>query len=315
MNEVTNQDQDIVEALRRNLPSEEPSEGLQRNLRLMARKAVTPKVRWWRTALPVACTLAAGAAVVALTLVPSQASAKSFAKLMSAVEQISSFQMTIDSTENGKHEVFSIAGVDGKFAMRADDGVILQFDADSLRFYDPEENVVTRFHLGGLVDAKMIAEKMQAGMEEGFKRSDLKQMLKEFEQKYGKEHIKISPIRSEDGHDVYDVHLEAPNEPERVDMMVNAATDLPERMLVEEKNSAGQWQHEATMEMRFGQRVDPKLLTPTFPANAKKVDVDINDLVSGAMKGIESIGSAMGQFDPGLKARAKMLGKDFKAKK
>ena len=311
MNERHEEDVEIREALRKSLPSEEAPERLVRELRVMASQARTQNRRpWWRARLTLACAAAAAVLVVALTMTPAKASAKTFENLVVAAQKVNSFRFSIDSFEDGKRQRLTVAGVDGRFAMRTDEGAVVQIDSEAIKIYDPEENVVTRFKLG-FVDMASITKHMQSGVAEGLKHADLKKMLRDYERQYGKEHIRISSIRRDGGEEVYDVELSAPKESERVRMKVDAATDLPLSIEAEVKGSDGIWRLESVMEMRFGDQIDPALLRADFPTGAKIVDIDLGELALDALKGLESVGSILEKIDgddkktvADLKARA-----------
>ncbi|MGV3616794.1 MAG: LolA family protein [Fimbriimonas sp.] len=306
MNENHDREDDIRDALQTSAPQEGPSEELMRNLRVMAGNAGKVRRPWWQSRLTAACTAAAAVTVVTLAMLPSQASAKTYQSLVSAAERVNSFQFSIDSVEDGKREKLTIAGANGQVAMRSDDGTIMRLDGAALSLYDPEENVVTRFKMGGFVDMQTISKFVQTGIEEGLNQMDLKKMLKDYEAKYGKEHIQISPIHPENGREVYLVHLSAPKDPERVRMTVDAKTDLPFRILCEERGKDGRWAETSTIEMRFGSGVQPEALDTHFPAGAKTVDFSVQDIIDGAMKGLDSAGPILDKIDPQLRAKIKM---------
>ncbi|AIE86577.1 LolA family protein [Fimbriimonas ginsengisoli] len=294
------EDRDIQEAMRMSLVSEEPSENLLRNLRVMAKEAAPRKRRLWRPGLALAGTVAAGVIIASLSMLPTKASAKTFELIEKAAQKVRTFRFSIDSSESGNHEFLTIAGADGRFTMRTNEGLLMRFDASSLSFYDPKENVVTSFKLGGLVDLKQVAKQVQSGLEEGFDHMDLKKMLKDYRDKYGKDQIQISAVTSEGGKDVYHVTMQSKTDPDRVEMLVDASTDLPEQIVVTGKERDGSWRQTLKMGMHFGTEIDPKELNVDFPASAKKVDIDLGALVGDAMKGVEAVGSAFDKIGKDL---------------
>jgi len=286
------EDKDIRDALMANLSMTEPTDDLTRKLRVMAKETARPKKAWLTRGIALAGT-AAACAVIALSLAPTKASAHSFEMLVSAAQQIHSFQLSVTSAEDGQNKPITIAGVDGRFVMRADDGLILQFDNGSLQFYDAKENTVTKFSLGPVLDTKSIAEQAKKGMGEALKGVDLKKMLKEYEDKYGKDHIKISPVQNGS----YFVDMEAPNDPEKIHMTVEAATDLPTQVLVQKKSATGAWAQNVRIDMKYGAKVDPLFLKPNFPANAKRVTLDLGNMVGDAMREFKNLGSELDKFN------------------
>lgn len=269
-------------------PMDGPSEALVRRLRVLAHE--TPqRAPWWRSPLAAPLSFVGTAAlVVALTtMMPAKASAKGLDLLIQAADRINAFQFSIKADEGGKRETFSIAGSDGHVFMRTGEGGIMRFDPGSMEIYDKDENKIMRFKFAGVKGADEMAKQMRTGLAEGMKEFDLKKMLREYREKYGRGDVAISPVRDEDGHKVYDVTLSSAQEPERVEMTVDAATDLPEQIVVESNETH---KNLMTMEMRFGNRVDPHLLSAPFPANAKVEELDLGKMMEEGMKGMENIG-------------------------
>ena len=284
MNETREQDQDIQEALRMSLINEEPSEALLRELRVLASKVAPSKRPWWKPSLAIGGTIAAACGIFALILTPTRA--KAYDSIIAAASQQNTFQLAVDSTEDGIVKRVNIMGVDGKFTIRGDDGGLVQFDKGTMRVYDAKENTITQIKMGGIVDPQMIGKAVQSGISEGLKQMDLKKTLREYEEKYGKDHIKISTVTREDGRDIYHVTMDSPKESERVKMLVDANTDLPERIDVEGKDSDGSVKHDSTIRLQFGAQIDPKLMAPDFPKNAKVIDIDLGALMGGALQGV-----------------------------
>ena len=271
-------------------PMDGPSEALVRRLRVLAHE--TPqRAPWWRSPLaaPLSFVGTAAAVVALTTLMPAKAGARGLDLIIQAADRINAFQFSIKTDEDGKRETFSIAGSDGRIYMRTGEGGLMRFDAGSMEVYDKAENKITRFKFGGIKGADEMVKQARSGFAEGMKGMDLKKMLREYREKYGRGDVAISPTRDEDGHRVYDVTLSSAQEPERVEMTVDAATDLPEQIMVQSNET-----HRTlmTMEMRFGNRVDARLLSAPFPANAKVEELDLSNMVGDAMKGVEDIGKA-----------------------
>lgn len=286
MNESTNMDEKIRENLVANLHSEEPSEEVMRRLRTSAREAKPARLPRWQIRTTVAAGLGAIALAVGLTMLPAKASARTYERLLKAAEQVHSFLFTVDSDENGKKESVRIAGLDGKVAIKSDDGALVQIGDGMVKVYDPEEKTITRIKMGNFLPVEEMMKGIQEGISEGLKGANLPAMLKEFEQKYGKNHIHISGVQNVDGKNIYTVELQAPDEPERVHMDVDADSDLPLFIQVE-KQVDGTWKKESTIRMNFGSQVDPSMLDVEFPAGAKVKDIDIDQMMKDGFKGFD----------------------------
>lgn len=275
------------------LISEEPSEGLMRELRVLANSVKPARRPWWQPSLAIAGTAAVTFGIVVLTMAPSKA--RAYDSILAATNRQSTFLLSVDSNDEGTDKHVNIVGVDGTFTIRGEEGSLVQFGKGALSVYDPKENTVTRIKLSGIVDPQTIGKMVQSGISEGLKQMDLKKTLREYEQKYGKDHIKISGVTHEDGKDVYHVTMDSPQESSRVQMLVDANTDLPQRIDVEDKDSDSGTKHNSTIRMQFGAQVDPKLVAPDFPKNAKVVDIDLGNLIGGAMKGVGGAMTGMGE--------------------
>ena len=281
MNEMKDQDLDIQEAMKMSAITEEPSEQLLRELRVMASKVTPAKRPWWQPGLAIAGAAAVTVGVVTLTMTPSKATAHTFDSLMAAAAQVNAFRFTVNSHENGHETKVAIQGSDGRFSIKTDEGAQMEFNKGLMRIYDPHENTLTELNVGSVVDPEMIANEVQAGIAEGMKELDLKKKLAEYQQKYGKDHIQISPVTSENGHQVYHVTMEAPDEPSVVKMLVDANTDLPEKIQVNGKNKSD---NDSVVEMQFGVPARGENIPMQFPKNAKKVTIDIGAMLGEAMK-------------------------------
>lgn len=265
-----------------------PSEDLMRKLRVMAHET-KPRQRlaWLRYALPASATgLVATAAVVLMTSAPSKASALDL--IMKATNQANSFQFSVMSDEKDKHEFFTIAGADGHIYMHSDEGAMMEITPGTMSVYDKGERTITRLKFGNNQDMAEIAKQVQSGIAEGMKEINLKSMLQEYKAKYGTQGMKVSPIAVEDGERVYHVTLSSNNDPERVEIKVNAASDLPEKLEVSSNGKTT-----VKMEMKFGNDVDQKLLRVDFPKDAKVEEIDLGSIANEAMKGLKNLGDEM----------------------
>lgn len=300
MKESMNVDEEIRENLVSNLHSPEPSETLMRRLRVSAHETKPARLPRWQ----VRTTLIAGAGAIALaaglTLMPAKASARTYERLLKAAEDVHSFLFTVESEENGKKESVSIAGLDGKMAIKSDDGGLVQISQGVLKVYDPGEKKITRIKLGNVLPLDTIMQGIQTGLAEGMKETDLPAMLKEFEQKYGKDHIHISGVQNVGGKNIYTVDLQAPDEPERVHMDVDADSDLPVYIKVDKKDG-GAWKTDSTIHMNFGGQVDPSMLEIEFPAGVKVEDIDVENMMKEGFKGLdgEKVKEGFKGFNPG----------------
>ncbi|HWA82442.1 MAG TPA: hypothetical protein VG820_03350 [Fimbriimonadaceae bacterium] len=262
---------------------EAPAE-LKERIRAMAAKTVVRHPSVWpaRLAMVGAGALAIGAFAIFMT--PAKASAKSFALVMNAIDKTNAMELSVNSSDGHR---FIIAVVDGKFGMRTEEGAIMQFDSKGLQIYDPKDKTVTELEIGGFVDPKEIAKEVGKGLSEGLKEMDIKKMLADFEAKYGKGNIQISPIVHRFGKSTYDVTMQKPGDPEMVQMTINADTDLPERIEVHKGQDEDK---DAVIELKFGNDVDVDLANPTFPVNAKHVNLNIGNLIEKGLKNLPDFG-------------------------
>jgi len=299
MNET--QDEKALEAVLKSAPlTQEPSDQLMRNLRVMVGEA-KPKPTWWRSRLSLSACGIAVLAIGIFALAPTKANAKSFESLVRAAQSVNAFQFSITSDEKGKKEGITIAGEGGRVFMNTGEGGLMEFAPGRMSFYDPKENKIVRMKFGNIVDPAMIASEIQSGLKEGFKEMDLKKMLKEYGDRYGRDQVKISPIYSENGKSLYNVQLASKDQPERIHFKVDSRTDLPYEMFVEAADSKGGWKESMRMQMRFGQDVDTRLLKVEFPKNAKVEEIDMESLVGDAMKEAGEALKGLGKNEPPTK--------------
>jgi hypothetical protein len=270
---------------------EEPSDALMRKLRFAAKVAKPVRTPWWQSRMSFAVAGLAVAVVTGVALLPAQASAKTYAKVVEAVNRTNAFQISIQSPEKGDQDGLTIAGEDGRFCMRTNDGSLMEFANGAMSVYDQKEKTLTRLKFGKSIPMEELGQQIHSGFSEGFKQMDLKKMLREYGEKYGRDSIQITPERWQDGRRVYFVTLASKQEKDRVHLTVDAATDLPRRMEVEGRDDNGNWHRATLMEMRFGNEVDPSLLRANFPKDAKVEEIDLGGLIEGAMKGLEGLGN------------------------
>ena len=279
------QEIEIEAALNATLHSHEPSQALLRRLRVAGQESTRRRRHWWQSRFALVGTGAAGLAIAAMVLMPTKAVAKTYEGIVTAAGKVNAFQFSVETTDDhGKRERFSIAGADGMARMMTDDGTLLQVSHGKLEIYEPKDNTVTRFDYGDFVNDEVILEAIKAGLAEGLKQIDLKQMLKDYEAKYGKDRIRIDPVITEDGQNVYHVFLTDREQNDRVEMTVDASTDLPIRLDIEERSPTRAWKKETVMRMRFGSEVDASALDGGIPKSAKIVDMNLGSLMSKAIQ-------------------------------
>jgi len=212
--------------------------------------------------------LTAGFAALALgayLLSPKPAMAKSWTLVKQAVEQVRTFQMVVHT---GKEKDVRIATADGKMRVDSDDGTIVYMDNGRIQVYDPKQNTVTRVTIPGVNLGQIIPE----AVGEIASHIDLKQELAKFEKEFGSDNIKISPIYSKDGRQVYDVAMRDPKGKGEALLTVDAATDLPISI---NANDPSEKDGQVQISLRYNDRLD---LEPTFPKNVKYEDVDLGNL-------------------------------------
>ncbi|RYG36536.1 hypothetical protein EON81_09515 [bacterium] len=274
---MNHEDDTPIELALNSLPMDGPSEDLRRRVRVAARE--TPVRRaLWRSPLigSLVATAVVAGIVVGASLMPVKASAKSFDLIVAAAQRVNAYQFSVRTTGGGVSESFSIVGQDGRITMKGSEGMLMRFEPGSMTVYDPEQKSIVRFKFKGLAFMDELSKRSQDELSQGLDGMDLKEMLAEYRQKYGSKGIRISGISNENGHRVYRVLLATPDQPERIEMTVDAATDLPERLNVESKDGKSQ----VDMSIRYGAQVDPELLKAEFPKNIKVEEIDLGKIDS-----------------------------------
>ncbi len=223
-------------------------------------------------------------ASTAIFFVPRPGTTGAWALMKQAVNEITSFQMEL-RTENEK--VMRIAAANNRFAMNMGDGTMMYIDNTSMQIFDPKENAVTKmkFPEGTGAEIPDIGKEIT-------KEFNLKEMIAEFEKKYGKGKIKVQPPRSENGREVYDILMGDRTAQGQAKMTVDSATNLPIHLWLpkDQNDSDGA----VEMIMRYNDPVD---VTPHFP-----VGVKINEIDLGKLKELgEDVGKDIGKAFEGLK--------------
>ncbi|MFI5385101.1 MAG: outer membrane lipoprotein carrier protein LolA [Fimbriimonadales bacterium] len=259
---------------------EAPSE-LKGRLRMMAAGSGARRPSVWASRLALAGVGAVAIAAFVISMAPSKA--WSFQTIVNAVNHANSFQFSVSSNGGDGNQGVLIGIDDGKVRLKAGDGTMMQIDGAKFEIYNAKENSVLEMSLGGFVDPKMIAEKMHEGLQQGLKEMDINKMLNDFEREYGKDNIQKGPIMHRFGKSTYTVDLQKPGDSEHVHMVVSADNDLPERIEI----TGGRNQSEdAVIEFKFGVALDPELANFQIPANAKRVNLDLGNMIQNGIKGM-----------------------------
>lgn len=249
------------------------------------RKARTARRPW------LVGVMTAGLATLALGaffILPRPALGKTWTMIRDAVNQVRTFQLVVKEDHNGKSELVHIAVADGKMKIDSGEGELVFIDRNSIQIYDKGENTVMQM----MLPMSGIADAMPDIMGEITKSFDLKKELAEYEKKYGKDHIRIMPIRDRDGRRVYDVVMTDPEGPGTVNMTVDADTDLPTDIIVRENHDGKT--SDTVVTMRYNDAVD---IQPNFPSNAKIQKLDLGELskMGGDSKKMEEEMKKMGE--------------------
>jgi hypothetical protein len=279
-------DSEIRNLMEQGLRSDEVSPELKGKLRSMAAATKVRQPSVWRSRLAFGGIGAAAVIAVAMVMTMTPTTAMGFQRVINAVKDANAFEFTVESNVGNQNHGIVIAAVDGKFGVRADDGMILQFDRGKMEVYDAKKNEVTEFSFAGVMDPTEMVSQIKEGVTAGLKDLDLRKMLTDYETQYGKENIHIGPITHKFGKSTYQVDLQKPGDPSRVSILVNAETDLPERLQVYKLGDNGDWSEQVVLQMRYGGDVDVNLVnSATFPANAKHVQLDFGKMIGDGIDG------------------------------
>jgi hypothetical protein len=287
-----NEEESEIQNLMEQAPSGTTPPELMANLRLMAtapRRA--PSIWPARIAMVGLAAVAATAIVVSMT--PRTASARSFQRVVSAVDGENGFSFSMSGSglddKSGKFAgKFSMSGTDHSFKMHADDGTIMEMNLNQMRIYDPKKNEVLVLQLGGVIDMKQAAKEFSSNIDKAVEQMDIKKMLSNMEKEYGKENVKISPLLQRFGKTMYTVDLEKPGQPDHVHIDVNADTDLPEKIEMSKVQPDGNVQQEMVIQIRFGGAAVPETDHAEIPANAKVNELNIGKLMQDGLKGLDN---------------------------
>lgn len=271
---MNSNDQDIQSTLEGLPMSEQAPSDLKARLRQLALQPPTRHIRKWPSMPTFAFAgLAAAGIVIAMTLAPTHAVAKSWTLLKQAVQDATGVQFAVTSHSNHKEEHVTIVASHGKVAVRASDALVL-IDGGKITVYDPKKNEAQEIVLPAGIDSKMITDQVTQGLTQGMHELSLQKMISDFENKYGKDHIKISPIHSVDGRDVYEANLDSPEDGSRVQMVVDANSDLPRHIHV----TGPKEEDNVDMDLRFNDQIDQSAFDMTIPAGAKVNHMDFSKM-------------------------------------
>ncbi len=227
--------------------------------------------------------------VGAMFLVPKPAAAKAWTLVKQAVGQITSVQMNIEvkNPKEGEPKNITLAFQGNKMMVDAGDEAQVYFSDNTLQVYDAKKNTVTKLIMpGGVMDAMPNIANEIAGA------FDLKKEVAQMEEKYGKDHIKIMPIRVENGRRVYDVQMTEKDGPGRAFMTIDAETDLP--IFIDA--DGGKDDENVRITLNYNSNF---IVEPNFPANAKIEELDMSKMMGGGMEG-KDFGKMFENFGKGF---------------
>lgn len=248
-----------------------------------AQNARRPRTAAWLTAGIAALSIGAFMAM------PRPATAKAWTMVANAVQKITSVQMDLlVKNKDGKEEKVQIAVNGGEMMVNAgSDGAQIVFGKDGLQVYDEKTNTITKMKMPAEVSAFMpnIAEEIMGAF-------DLKGEIANMEAKYGRDHIKVMPIRELNGRQVYDVQMTEKDGPGKAFLTVDANTDLP--IFIDASGDNGE---DVVIHLRYNDNIR---IQSNFPKDAKIEEIDLSkmgDLFDGkkmeeAFKGFEMFGKS-----------------------
>jgi hypothetical protein len=269
------EERDIKEAMEQ-MRSDTPAE-LKARLRLLASSAKVRRPSPWPARLAFAGAAATLVAIIAISLSPSDASAKSFDMVVNATRQARAFSFEATRYQGDKANHMWVASSDGRIVMRASAEAVMLMDSATMKMYNPRSNVVSVMPLGGFGNGAMMFEIFRQGVAQ----MDVHNMLENWRRQYGDANITVGPIRRGDGRKLYDVTL-LRSGIERVHLTVDADTDLPAH-IESERAQGPDWKKDMVMDVRYGEDVDLSLLNYTVPANAKVTQLNFSTM-GAAMK-------------------------------
>lgn len=242
--------------------------------------AASPSPRHRSVRRPVFAFAFAGALTVAAVamFLSIPATAKSWALVKKAVQGVSSMQLEIRDLADSKQKATKVAFAPNVVLVEPGDGEIVYIANGVVQIYEPRENVVREFPMPEGMLPNVAKEVMGE--------ITLSKILAEHEKEFGRENIKVGPVRSWQGRRVFDVVFTKPAEAkdddgdDRVNIVADEATDLP--LLIETfKLRNGRLEKKSEIVARYNERLDSRSLKPKFPPNAKFEKFDISKIVDG----------------------------------
>lgn len=221
----------------------------------------------------------------AILLTPQPASAKTWGMLKAAVDGITSMQvsMTVNDDRQKMEAFFAVSG--GKMVAKTSEGHTMVYRDETFTVIDPESTEVIQAKVPAAAMSKLADLKLTDEL--SFHLS-LGKILRDFEDEYGKENMRFSPIRAEGGREIYDVTLTMPDQNNRAKLTVDAMTDLPLAIDV--------WEGDVmrmSLRARYNDEVSEDAFKFEIPRGKKVVNIN------------EEINKAVGEFTLELdKARA-----------
>lgn len=267
-------DEQAIQALMENLPMSKFAPEDLKNRLLDLAASPEPRHRAVRRpmfAMAFASALVVTAIAAVLVSMPTKAAAKSWEGIRKAVQSITSMEMDIKEFEKGKLNHTVVAFGQGTVLVQPDDGEIVFIKNGVVQVYDKDENTVQEITLPAgteLPDVPGIV----------LNELSMKKMLAQYEQEYGKANIKIGPLRTWQGRQVYDATMQKPDGSSRANIVADAATDRP--IFIEAYNEeGGKWVKDSEITARYNVPLD---LKPKWPAGAKFEKLDVSKMIKDA---------------------------------
>lgn len=255
----------------------------------LARKTERPKTARRPLMVFGMAAVAASLAIGAFFFVPRPAMAKSWSLVRQAVNRITSFQMIVKMIDSPNEKPVHIAASGAKLMIDTGEEERVYIDGETIQVYDSSENTVTRVKLDGFNLGQMLND-ISGTIADHI---SLKQIIGDFEKEYGKSNIDISPLRYENGRQVYDVEMRDPKSRGHAFLTVDAQTDLP--ILI---RATGSEKKDDNVEivLRYNDNVE---IHPNFPEGAKFQDIDLG-VLKGLGEGAQKIGNEIEKSLKGL---------------
>ena len=151
MSKSHDEDRDIQELMRVAPMSEETPVELKSRLHRLAGMTRVRRPSVWPMRLAMAGVAAIAVIGIGITMLPTRAEAKSFAKVREAADEINRVQLTIQDAENGEKHDCVLAATNDAFLLRTDD-MVMQLTTQSMNIYDAKKNELAEMKWPGGVD-------------------------------------------------------------------------------------------------------------------------------------------------------------------